>query len=201
MSGTLINMIEIGNTLVSLDIIEESFLCDLHSCHGSCCVNGDSGAPLEDDEIDYLEQHIGAIKPFLRLEGIESITKNGVWVKDIEHEQTTPLVNGKECAFVVFEDGKSFCGIERAWEAGVIRFQKPISCHLYPIRIKKYKRFEAVNYDRWEICKAAILLGQAKKLKIYEFLKTPLIRKYGEDWYKELSFTAEQYLNRSKSED
>lgn len=197
MSSPIINMIEVGNTLVSLDVIEESFLCDLHSCHGSCCVNGDSGAPLEDDEIDYLEASISAIKPFLRPEGIESIQKNGLWVKDVEHEQTTPLVNGKECAYVIFEDGKSFCGIERAWEAGVISWQKPISCHLYPIRIKKYKRFEAVNYDRWEICQAAIVLGQAKKLRIYEFLKAPLIRKYGKDWYAELALIADEYLKQT----
>jgi Fe-S-cluster containining protein len=187
-------MIEVGNTLVSLDVLEEYFLCDLKACHGACCVKGDSGAPLDENEIDYLEESILKITPFLRQEGIEVIEKQGVFIKDVEHERVTPLVNGKECAFVVFENGLAACGIEKAYEAGAITFQKPLSCHLYPIRIKSLKHYQALNYDRWDICKAAILLGKKEKLRVYQFLKQPLIRKFGEGWYKELCFVADEYL-------
>lgn len=187
-------MIEVGNTLVSLDVLEEYFLCDLKACQGACCIKGDSGAPLEEDEIDYLEKNITSILPFLRPEGIAVIQDQGVYMDDVEHERVTPLVNGKECAFVVFENGIAACGIEKAFEAGVISWQKPISCHLYPIRIKQLKHYKALNYDEWDICKAAILLGKANKLRVYRFLEKPLVRKFGEGWYKELCFTAEEYL-------
>lgn len=196
MKAPLVNMIEIGNTLVSLDVIEEQFVCDLHACHGSCCVGGDSGAPLEQDEMDYLESNYPLIEPFLTDQGRDTINSLGKWVLDVEHEHVTPLINGKECAYMLTINGIAACGIEKAYEAGAITFQKPLSCHLYPIRIKKFKRFEAVNYDRWDICKAALVFGRATHTPVYVFLKEPLIRKYGKDWYEELSLVAGEYLKQ-----
>lgn len=179
-------MFQIGNTIISREVLEEHFLCDLNACKGACCVEGDSGAPLEEEEGKFLEQLYEKIKPYLRQEGIEAIEEQGMFVKDDEGETTTPLVKTRECAYVVFENGIVKCGIEKAYLEGKIDFRKPISCHLYPIRVKKYRQFEAINYHEWQICNAAKLCGKKAKLKLYEFLKEPLIRKYGEEWYNDL---------------
>jgi hypothetical protein len=147
-------MIELGKTIVSEDILEKEFVCNLSACKGACCVEGDSGAPLEQSEVDILADIYENVKPFLREEGVASIRENGTAVKDWDGEMVTPLVNGKECAYVIFdENGTTKCGIEKAWEAGAVNFRKPVSCHLYPIRVTQYSTFSAVNYHKWEILK------------------------------------------------
>jgi len=180
-------MIIIDDTLISDEIYTESFVCDLPVCHGGCCVHGDSGAPLDADETKILEQIYNKVKPYLRPEGIETIEKQGSWVKDIEGEFTTPLVNKQECAYVFFdEDNIAKCAIEKAWEEKQTEFKKPVSCHLYPIRITRYSNYDAINYHRWPICDCARANGKKLNVKIYQFLKEPLIRKYGKDWYEQL---------------
>jgi hypothetical protein len=185
-------MLQIGETIVSLDLLEKHFICNLLACKGSCCVHGDAGAPLTRKEIETLEKEYYLIKPFITTRGAETIDKEGIWLTDQEGDQVTPLIDGGECAFTIFEDGEARCGIEKAWEQGVITFRKPISCHLYPVRVKEYKGFTAVNYDRWDICKPALLLGEEKGVPLFRFLEQPLIRKFGEEWYQELCIAAEQ---------
>ena len=149
-------MIAIDNTLISEDLLEKHFVCDLSKCKGECCVEGDAGAPLESHEVEKLEEIFEDIKPFLRKEGIESIAGQGTSVQDpSDGEWVTPLVANKECAYVVFENGITKCGIEMAWKDGKTDFRKPVSCHLYPIRIDSYKSYDAVNYHKWEICSPA----------------------------------------------
>lgn len=186
-------MISIGDAIVSSEILEEAFVCDLSKCKGACCVGGDAGAPLEEEEASILEDIYEDVKPFLRKEGIESIEKNGKYVLDAQGELETPLVDGKECAYVIFEEGITKCGIEKAREEGAVNFQKPISCHLYPIRIQKYSSFEAINYERWNICAPACDLGKSLKVPVYKFLEGPLIRKYGKEWYSELEEVAKHW--------
>ena len=179
-------MISIGNTIISEDVIKVKFLCDLHACKGDCCIHGDEGAPLEEDEISIIEDNIDSIVPFMRQEGIDVIDKNGVFDYGMDGDYVTPLINNEECAFVYYENGISFCAIEKAYREGEINYIKPISCHLYPIRINEYNDFEAVNYHKWEICKPAIINGEEKGVPVYKMLKEPLIRKYGSEWYEQL---------------
>ncbi|WP_209331585.1 DUF3109 family protein [Lunatimonas salinarum] len=181
-------MIIVENAVLSDDIKENYFVCDLAKCKGACCVEGDAGAPLEDDEIAVLQQDYERIKPFLSERGIEAIRKKGVWELDQEEEKGTATIgeNGA-CAFSLKDsDGVLKCGIEEAYTAGMTAFRKPISCHLYPIRVTKYDQFEALNYDRWDICDAACTLGKALEVPLYKFLKGALVRKYGEEWYDQL---------------
>jgi hypothetical protein len=180
-------MIIIDDTLISDEIYTEHFVCDLPVCHGGCCVHGDAGAPLEKDELQVLKDIFPRVKNHMRPEGIAAVEQNGVYVEDIEGDFSTPLVNKQECAFVFFDENNiAKCAIEKAWEEGEISFKKPISCHLYPIRIARYSTYEAVNYHRWPICDCARAKGKGLKVKIYQFLKEPLIRKYGESWYEQL---------------
>jgi hypothetical protein len=179
-------MIQIENTIISRELFEKKFVCDLSACKGACCVEGDAGAPLEKEELEILEDNYSVVKEFLRPEGIKAIEEQGPYVNDHYdiHAQTTPLVNGKECAYTVFDEkGIALCGIELAHKAGKIDFVKPISCHLYPVRINKTPDFDAVNVHTWHICKAACECGDKLDVKLYKFLKTALIRKYGNDWY------------------
>ena len=177
-------MIEIDKTLVTELIFEKRFHCDLEACKGACCVEGDSGAPLDLDEKLFLRNNIEKIKPFLREEGLKAIEEFGTSEIDFEGDEVTPLVNKKECAYTVFADnGIAQCGIENAYQAGAIDFIKPISCHLYPIRISKVGSYEAVNYSKWKICDPACNLGALKDLKVYQFLRAPLTRKYGEEYF------------------
>ena len=188
-------MLQIGNTLVSLDILDNNFVCDLEKCKGECCVSGDSGAPLEEEETAELEAAWPVVKDYLQEEGRESVATYGLYLRDSDGDLVTPLINGnRECAFTIFENGIAKCAIEKAYLEGKISFRKPVSCHLYPIRIQKLTNYDAVNYDRWEICKAACKLGDKLKVPVYKFLKEPLIRKYGEKWYNELEFAADIYL-------
>jgi hypothetical protein len=191
-------MLQIDNTIISLDVLEKEFICDLSICKGSCCVEGDSGAPLEDDEVLFLEENYKKIEPYLNQKAKKVIKKHGIWFTDIEGEKVTTLVNNKECVFVVFENGITKCGIEIAHNNGDIDFIKPISCHLYPIRVKEYSDFKAVNYNAWNICSSAVKLGRFKGVKVYEFLKEPLIRKFGYNWYKELGIAAEHLKNKNE---
>jgi hypothetical protein len=180
-------MIEVGNVLVHEDVVKENFVCNLNKCKGACCLEGDSGAPLNADELDILKEIYPKVKPYLTEKGIRTIEKVGTHVKDFEGDYTTPCVDvNKECAYVIWENGITKCGIEKAYEQGAISWKKPISCHLYPIRITTYPEFDVLNYDRWSICSPACSFGDELKVRVHEFLKDPLIRKYGQEWYQEL---------------
>jgi hypothetical protein len=184
-------MLAIGETLVSEDILEKKFVCDLNACKGGCCVKGDYGAPLEDDELPILDSIYPVIKPYLTASGIEALEEQGKYIRYSKKEWVTPLVKGKECAYTVFDKGVAKCGIEKAWLDGKIDFQKPVSCHLYPIRINRMKSgVDSVNYDRWSICKAACKLGDSLKVPVYRFLKSSLVRKYGAAWFEQLEEAA-----------
>jgi len=184
-------VLQIGNAIVSLDVIEKKFICDFGKCKGACCVEGDSGAPLDEDEKAILDEIYPVIKEYLTEKGIEEIEKQGTSVVDADGDLVTPIINDKECVYTVFENGLALCGIEKAFLDGKISYRKPISCSLYPIRIQKYPEFDAVNYNKWNICAPARELGFKMGTPVYKFLKEPLIRKYGEDWYKELEYAAE----------
>ncbi|MDR1707312.1 MAG: DUF3109 family protein [Prevotella sp.] len=191
-------MFQINDTIVASDIIEESFICNLSVCKGECCVEGESGAPLENEEVKIIEDLLPQVWDDLSPEAQNIIKQQGVAYKDDDGEMVTSIVNGKDCVFTYYdEEGVCKCAIEKAYREGRVDFYKPISCHLYPIRLQKYNSFTAVNYHRWSICRAAVLLGKKEGLKIYQFLKEPLVRRFGEDWYNELALVAEEY-NRSK---
>ena len=179
-------MIQVENKIISMDIFEKHFVCDLNACKGACCVEGDSGAPLLIEEEKILEDIYEKVKPYMREDGIDEVENQGVAVYDSDQELTTPLVNNRECAFVTFEKGISLCSIEKAYLDGETDFKKPISCHLFPIRIKEYRDFDAINYEEIKICEPACECGSKLEMPVYTFLKEPLIRKYGADWYNEL---------------
>ena len=187
-------MIQIDDKLISEDLFSEEFVCNLAKCKGICCVEGDAGAPLDEDETKILDEIYPKIKSYLRPEGIEAIEEQGIYTLDFEGDLVTPLVNNAECAYVIFDEkGYTKCAIEKAYEDGVIDWQKPISCHLYPIRITEYSNFSAINYHEWDICSDACTLGKELGVKVYQFLKKPLIRKYGEEFYQTLSEAAEEW--------
>lgn len=189
-------MFQIGKTLVSEELIQEEFTCNLSACKGECCVSGDAGAPLSKEEAKKLEAIYEKVKPFMREEGIEAIQQQGKFVRSEfdEGELETTLVNGKECAYARFsENGTALCSIESAYRAGKIDWKKPISCELYPVRVQKYSSFEAVNYDRWSICSDACSLGKELQQPIYKFTKAALIKKFGNEWYEELCMIAANY--------
>jgi hypothetical protein len=186
-------MIVIGKTLVSEDIADNFFVCDLEKCKGACCVEGDLGAPLEESELNLLEEVFEKVKPYLSREGIKAIEQQGLYIKDFEGDYSTPTIEGKECAYSVYDDrGILKCGIERAHQDGKINFKKPISCHLYPVRVKKLHQHVAVNYDNWHICNPACILGKKLGVPVYQFLKEALITKFGEGWYAQLVAYAEK---------
>lgn len=189
-------MIVIDDKIISDDVVEKQFVCDLNACKGACCVEGEFGAPLEKDELPILDAIYEKVKPYLSEEGIQEIEKQGKWVYIEENDEyCTPLMKKDSgCAWLVREpNGLVTCGIEKAYRDGIIDWKKPISCHLYPIRISKKNGFDAVNYERWDICKAACKNGKALKVPVYRFLKEPLIRKYGEDFFDAL----EQYVEHT----
>ena len=177
-------MIQIGNTLVSDDLLTESFVCDLNACKGACCVEGEYGAPLTQDEADELARLQNQIAPYLSDEGKATIADQGSWVTGEDGELETPLMPTGHCAYVIEDaDKKLKCGLETVHQEGVLSFKKPLSCHLYPVRVQQYSSFEAVNYHRWDICGAACALGSSLKVKVYVFVKEALVRKFGEEWY------------------
>jgi hypothetical protein len=185
------SMIQIDDKLLSFDIFEKHFCCDLPKCLGACCVDGQSGAPLEPNEIEMLEMELAQIKPYLKPSGLEAINQQGVAIRDLDGDMVTPLIEDEECAYSIEENGITFCAIEKAWFDGKVKFRKPISCHLYPIRAKKYSSFIALNYDQWSICQPARQLGEKEGIPVFRFLKGAITRAYGEDFYKELE---EAYL-------
>ncbi len=187
-------MFQLGKTIVSEDIIEKDFVCNLASCKGACCIDGDAGAPLEESETQILKDIYPKLKPFLRQEGIEAIEEQGTSITTAYGELETPLINGADCAYVIFDEKKTaLCGIEEAYNQGEVHWKKPISCHLYPIRVKDYSEFSAVNYDKWDICDDACSLGKELQVPIYKFVKEALTRKFGENWYAELEKVAEKH--------
>lgn len=190
-------MLQIKDTLVSLDLAERYFCCDLGACKGACCLEGDAGAPLEPGEADELRRVLPLIWDDLLPAAQREIEENGVSYTDVEGDEVTSLVDGSNCVFATLdENGGWICAVERACRQGRIDFYKPVSCHLYPVRVKKYDGYSAVNFHRWKICKAAEVLGRAKGLRAYRFLEGPLRRRFGDDWYEELSLTCDEYLKQ-----
>jgi hypothetical protein len=193
-------MILLDNTLISEEVISRKFICDLKRCKGACCVEGESGAPLEKEELKKLEEVYPSIKPLLSEEGKAVIERDGLYRKDADGEYVTPLIGEKgACAFAVFENGIAFCAIEMGYNKGLIRFQKPLSCHLYPVRIKRYAGYETVSYHQWNVCAPACQLGQLLEIPVYRFVKAGLIRKYGGQWYARLEEIAESRLSKQES--
>ena len=180
-------MIQIDDVVVSFDVLREKFLCDIGVCKGECCIEGDAGAPVELDEVEKLEEVLPIIWNDLSPEARAVIEKQGVVYTDQDGDLVTSIVNNKDCVFTCYDEkGCCYCAIEKAYREGKVDFYKPVSCHLYPIRIGDYGPYKAVNYHRWDVCKAAVILGKKENLPVYKFLKEPLIRKFGEAWYQEL---------------
>ena len=188
-------MIRIKDYIISRDLFEQKFVCDLQVCLGNCCRYGDSGAPLEPEEVKILEELKDEIKPYLRESGKKAIEEKGTSLRDFEGDMVTPLIGIEECAYTILEGNVFMCAIEKAWSDGKIGFRKPVSCHLFPVRIKKYPTFQAVNYEEWAICAAARENGNNRKVYVYEFLKESLIRALGEDVYDQICIAANEIKN------
>lgn len=190
-----VTMLEIQNTLISLDLIERFFCCDLDACKGICCIEGDAGAPITPEEQKQIEAELPKIFDELLPGAQRELTENGVAYIDEEDDLVTTIVNGRDCAFTCYDkNGMCLCAFERAFRQGRCNFKKPISCHLYPVRITEYPSFIAVNLHRWKICKPAETLGRKLGLRAYQFLREPLIARFGQEWYDELCLAAEAIL-------
>ncbi len=190
-------MLSIGRTIISMDVLEKKFMCDLQNCKGACCFYGDSGAPLEKEEGEILEKILPELQDILRPEGKEAIGLIGSSMIDSDGDLVTPLIGKEECAYTLLEDGIYKCAIEKAWHMGLVSFRKPVSCHLFPVRLKKFEGFDAVNYEEWKICRPARELGQRENMPVYRFLEEPLKRVYGAKWYKEVVIAAREIDKRS----
>jgi len=193
-----LTMLRINDTIFSFNILEKKFRCNLAACKGNCCRYGDSGAPLSNDEAKILEDILETIKPYLTPEGIAAIEEKGTSITDFENEKVTPLIGNEECAYTIKDGGIFLCAIEKAWSEGKVAFRKPLSCHLFPIRIKQYSDFKAVNYEELAICSPARLSGEREGLYVYKFLKEPLIRALGEEMYNDLCISADE-LRKNKT--
>ena len=188
-------MLQIQNALVSLDVIEKFFVCNLDKCLGECCIEGDAGTPITEQEYAQLKEILPEVYADLLPAARQRIDEAGVAYVDEEGDLVTQIVEGRNCVFTCYgEGGMCMCAIEKAYREGRIDFYKPISCHLYPLRLTDYPSFTAVNYHSWKICKAAEVLGRAKGVRVYQFLKEPLIRRFGKEWYDELVLACEAYL-------
>ena len=187
-------IIQIDNFLISPDIVSERFVCDLEKCHGACCIIGDSGAPLSDEECRILDSELPAISEFIRPEGIIALKQQGPYIKDSDGDWVTPLVNGEECAYTIFDSGDNcLCSIEFAHRAGKCSILKPVSCWLYPIRVSYLSNgMTALNLHRWHICRDAFAKGKKEGVSVYKFLKEPIIRTFGEELYLQLEAVAEE---------
>ena len=195
-------MLQIQNTLVSLDLIERFFCCDLEACLGACCIEGDAGAPVTDDECRRIEECLPAIQGDMSPRAIEAVKSEGVSYIDQEGDRVTTIIDGANCAFSCFAPGgMCICALEKAYREGRTRFMKPASCHLYPVRIKEYPTFTAVNLHRWKICRPAEVKGRQLGLRAYKFLREPLIARFGQEWYDELELTAAEYLKQYHGDD
>ena len=186
-------MLQIDDTIISLELFEQRFVCDLATCKGMCCIEGDSGAPLEDDEIPIIENLLPIIWDDLSEVSQKLIKKQGVYYIDEDNEPVTTIVNNRECVFTyIDENGICKCAIEKAFREGKTDFYKPISCHLYPVRLQKYNDFTAVNIHRWSVCECARAKGAKLDIPVYKFLKEPLIRRFGKEWFKQLEIAKEE---------
>jgi hypothetical protein len=194
-------MIQIGDKIVSRELFDNHFICDLKQCEGNCCVFGDAGAPLEDEEAELLQENLARIQPFMRVEGIRAVNEKGSWVVDDDQEKVTPLVGRDECAYAVFENGIARCAIEHAFEAGAVPFRKPVSCHLYPIRLSRLSNAVALNYHRWGICEPARILGEKKGIPVFKFLKDPITRVFGLPFYEELDIVYREIIQAGDSDE
>ncbi|GHV64198.1 hypothetical protein FACS1894199_01890 [Bacteroidia bacterium] len=192
-------MLLIGDVLVSLDILEKKFCCDLSVCHGVCCLEGDAGAPLDEKEVEEIKAGYEDIRLFMRAEGVKVVEEQGFAVLDREGDTVTPLIEGRECAYSVVENGTFLCAIEKACLAGKGMFRKPKSCYLYPIRVSVFGGREALNYHQWEVCDSARLKGEKEGVPLYRFLQNPLIARYGLEWYDELELAAREWERENKS--
>ena len=187
-------MFLIQNTLVSLDVLEKEFCCDLETCRGCCCIEGDAGAPVSDEELQQIEQLLPELLPQMTKEARAVVEQQGLSYLDPSGERVLSIVNGKDCIFARTDhNGWCYCLIEKAFNAGKISFKKPISCHLYPIRLTRVGDYTGVEYHRWDICHCARQLGKKKHIPLYQFLREPLIRRFGEAWYAELELTASEW--------
>lgn len=192
-------MLDIQNTLVSLDFVERFFCCDLDRCLGECCIDGDAGAPITEEEDRKIRELLPLVWDDLLPSAQREIEENGTSYVDSEGDLVTQIVDGKNCVFTTYDkNGMCLCALEKAYREGRTDFYKPISCHLYPARIKEYDGFTAVNYHRWKICRCAEVLGRARGIRVYEFLKEPLIRRYGKEWYDELALTCREYIRQTE---
>jgi hypothetical protein len=186
--------IEVQDKLVATQVFEQKFVCDLNACKGACCIQGDAGAPLNYDEIEILEENLEEIIPYMRLEGISAVTDTGVFYMDTENEPVSTLVNGEECVFVFFDEkGSTKCAIEQAYNEGKITFKKPISCHLYPIRVKKFNDKQALTFEQWDICAPACSCGEALNVPVYQFLKEPITRAFGTSFFTEMALVGKHW--------
>jgi len=188
-------MFQLGKTLVSEDIIKEDFVCNLSACKGACCVDGDAGAPLEEAESKIIDSIYPIVKTYLRKAGVKAIERQGKFIQNKDGEFETPLIDGADCAYVTFDKNNiALCAFEEAYNQGDISWKKPISCHLYPVRVKTFSEFSAVNYHHWHICDDACLLGKELQVPVFKFVKDALIRKFGKDWYKQLEKIAHSII-------
>ncbi|MDO4691396.1 MAG: DUF3109 family protein [Porphyromonadaceae bacterium] len=193
-------MIEIGDKIVSMDVFEVLFACDYEQCKGICCVEGDSGAPLEPGEAEMLRKYLPEVEHLLSPRAREVIAQQGVSYIDEEGDEVTSIVGGKDCVFTTYDErGNCLCAYEKMYYEGKIDWIKPISCQLYPIRLTKYKDFTAVNYHKWSVCKCALKRGRREGMPVYQFLKGPLVRAFGQEWYEQLEEAA-RLLREEKSE-
>ena len=192
-------MVEVNGVVVSFDVFKEKFLCDLEGCNGACCIEGDAGAPLEIEEVDILEEEYENYKPYMTPEGIKAVEEQGFMVVDVDGDYTTPLVDNAACAYAFEENGITFCAIERAYREGKCSFLKPISCHLYPIRVKQFRNGTyGLNYHRWAVCRDAVECGKKLGVPVYKALKEPIIRAFGEDFYRQMELAAEMLNEQNK---
>lgn len=187
-------MLQIQNTLVSLDLIEQFFCCDLEKCKGQCCVEGDAGAPLDDGEKDRIVEILPQIEEHMSAEAIDIVKQQGVSYIDRDGDLVTSIVNGKDCVFTCYNGDVCLCALEKYSRATGSATRKPISCSLYPVRLKEYPTFTAVNFHKWDVCREAFTNGKRLGIRAYQFLKEPLIRRFGQEWYDELELTAQIYL-------
>mgnify|MGYP000001406204 FL=1 len=185
-------MIEIDDKIVSADLLRECFACDIAACKGICCVEGNAGAPLEAEEVDILKREYEAYRPYMTPEGIEAVERQGFMVVDEDGDLTTPLVDGAECAYTYRENGITLCAVEKAWLEGKTAFRKPISCHLYPIRLMRFSNGTVgLNYHRWSVCAPARECGRKLGIPVYKALREPIVRRFGEEFYKALEAAEE----------
>lgn len=182
-------MIIIQETLVSDEILDNDFACNLNACKGACCVEGDEGALLNKDEIPILKKIYPKVKEYLTPEGIKAIEQQGYSIVNDEGELKTPLIDNGPCAYIYYSEGVALCGIEKAYREKKIKWQKPVSCHLYPIRITKVGEYDALNYERWKICKPACVNGKHLQIPVFRFVKDALVRKYGQQYFDALEAT------------